>query len=204
MSIDEGYIKFDMHWEESNPTHHSELLRELTFWRNKMHEYQFIGHDTIHNVGFGNISHRIPDSQHFIISGTQTGHFKNIQSEHFTTVTQYNIARNYLFCKGPIKASSESLTHAAIYDTNKFIQGVIHIHYAPLWNKLKGKLPTTRAIIPYGTPEMAKEIRRLFKETELLKTRVLVMAGHEDGIIAFGETLQEAATAIFERYYDLS
>ena len=39
---------------------------------------------------------------------------------------------------------------------------------------------------------MAAETQRLFKETPLLQQRIFVMAGHEDGIVTFGDTLQTA------------
>ena len=53
-------------------------------------------------------------------------------------------------------------------------------------------MPTTLPKVEYGTPEMAIEIRRLYRETTLPKVKILVMAGHEEGIICFGETIVEA------------
>jgi hypothetical protein len=42
------------------------------------------------------------------------------------------------------------------------------------------------------TPEMANEIKRLFKETLVAVEKILVMGGHVGGIISFGGTLEEA------------
>ncbi len=39
---------------------------------------------------------------------------------------------------------------------------------------------------------MAYEITRLFKLTDLQSRKILVMAGHEGGIVAFGRHLEEA------------
>jgi len=39
---------------------------------------------------------------------------------------------------------------------------------------------------------MVKEVTRLFSETDVLKKRIFSMAGHEDGIISFGKTAEEA------------
>ena len=39
---------------------------------------------------------------------------------------------------------------------------------------------------------MAYEIMRLFKETDVPSRKILVMAGHEGGIVTFGKNLQEA------------
>ncbi len=72
-----------------------------------------------------------------------------------------------------------------------------------LWQKLMYKVPTTEAEISYGTPEMAKEILRLFREDNLMKTKILVMSGHEEGIICFGKNLQEAGNILLDRYNQL-
>ena len=42
---------------------------------------------------------------------------------------------------------------------------------------------------------MAQEMARLYRETTLESVRVLAMAGHEDGIITFGHTAEEAGAA---------
>ncbi len=55
------------------------------------------------------------------------------------------------------------------------------------------KVPTSNPDVPYGTPQMAKEMFRLFDEENLGVEKILVMAGHEDGIIYFGKDLDEAA-----------
>jgi hypothetical protein len=47
---------------------------------------------------------------------------------------------------------------------------------------------------------MANEITRLFNVGDLRTGRILVMAGHESGIVAFGENFEEAfAILIRER-----
>jgi ribulose-5-phosphate 4-epimerase/fuculose-1-phosphate aldolase len=65
-----------------------------------------------------------------------------------------------------------------------------------LWAALLGRVPTTGKTIEYGTPEMADEVRRLFQITDVKKRRVLIMAGHEGGIVAFGRDLAEAFAVI--------
>lgn len=58
------------------------------------------------------------------------------------------------------------------------------------------RLPTSRADVPYGTPAMAHEMDRLARETTLLERRLLAMAGHEDGVIAFGRTAAEVGATL--------
>ena len=42
------------------------------------------------------------------------------------------------------------------------------------------------------TYQMAYEIMRLFKGTDLRSRKILVMAGHEGGIATFGKNLEDA------------
>ncbi len=193
-SFDEGYIKFNIEW--FNEPLSAVVPKELMDWRDKMHILKQIGHYADINIGYGNISSK--SNQGFIISGTQTGDYFPIKEEHFTLVTDYNIDKNKIVCKGPIKASSESLTHAAIYDADSSVHSIIHIHNKKLWNHLMDKVPTTKKEVPYGTPEMAYEIFRLFKESTVKTKKIIVMAGHDEGIIVFGKTLDEAGEIILD------
>ncbi len=73
---------------------------------------------------------------------------------------------------------------------------MFHIHNLELWKRIIGKVPTTLSNAEYGTPQMAMEIKRLYRQTDLRKTRVLVMAGHQEGIMAFGLDADEAGKRI--------
>jgi hypothetical protein len=50
--------------------------------------------------------------------------------------------------------------------------------------------------VPYGTPEMAREVQRLFRETDVRNWNIFAMAGHGDGIVAFGRDFREALGAL--------
>jgi hypothetical protein len=65
------------------------------------------------------------------------------------------------------------------------------------------RLPTTAPEVPYGTPEMANEFRRLYRDFDFRKTRLAVMAGHEDGIVSVGATLEAAAEQVLQLQRDL-
>jgi len=193
MMDEKGYIKYHCHWIEDKPMKAS-LIKELNNWRDKLYQLKLIGAYS-NGIGYGNISIRL-ESNVFLITGSATGHLKKLSAKHYTRVTSYNFAKNTLTCEGPIRASSESLTHAAIYEANKEVNAVIHIHSKPLWDKLLCTIPTTSPAVEYGTPQMALEIGRLFNETDLNTKRILVMAGHEEGIIAFGKDLDDAGSII--------
>ena len=195
MSIDEGYIKFESDWTPG-PAANSNLTALLDRWRRPLFEAGLIGHYEELGIGFGNLSVRTGAGREFVISGTQTGHVAQTSGQHYARVTDYDIDANRVCSTGPVEASSESLTHAAIYELDPAITAVVHVHNEALWQSLRGRLPTTADGISYGTPEMAREFARLYRDTEFASGGVAVMAGHEEGIIAFGHSLEEAARRI--------
>src|SRR5438093_1263783 len=57
-------------------------------------------------------------------------------------------------------------------------------------------IPITDAGAPNGTPQMAREVQRLYRETTFSSLGVLAMGGHEDGVIAIGRTAGEAGECL--------
>lgn len=196
--MEDGYIKFKAKWEKS-PSLPYRFIKELNKWRALLYEMELIGsYDD--GIGYGNISQRFGNSNHFIISGSGTGNLESLTTGHFSLVTNIDIEHNTLHCKGPIIASSESMSHGVIYRECDDIHGVIHIHNKELWLRLLDKVPTTSEKAEYGTPEMAYEIIRLFRETDLMQKRIIVMKGHEEGIFTFGKNLDEAGKILLNYY----
>lgn len=182
-------IKFKCDWEKSESLT-TEAISDINHWRNVLYKKNMIGVGA-DGIGFGNISKR-HNSGEFIISGATTGKFETLTNEHYTVVTHFNIETNYLKCKGPIIASSESMTHGVTYTLNNQINAVVHIHHAELWHKYINVLPTTNKDVEYGTPAMAREIIRLYQHDTFSSQKIMVMAGHQDGLLSFGNTLEEA------------
>ncbi len=196
--MDEGYIKYLCNWIKDKPINPEKLV-EINHWRNKLYQLGLIG-EYENGIGFGNISIRVKNTTEFIITGTHTGNIETLNEEHFTTVTNFNWQKNWVTCVGPIQASSESLSHGAIYLTNPEVNAIIHVHHRKMWENLLNKIPTTDKNCSYGTPEMAQELIRLSQENELKNLQILVMAGHEEGIISFGKTLEEAGNILLKYY----
>lgn len=198
--LDEGYIKYQIDWQLA-PAPAARLIEQLNECRSYLYKMGLIGMYS-NGIGFGNISQRLSSNNNnnndglFVISGTQTGHLPQLSPQHYAIVTQYNIAQNWLQCKGAIKASSESLTHAALYQLNPQIDSIIHVHDLKTWEQQLYRLPTTAATVPYGTPQMAAEIALLYQQTPLPNIKVLVMAGHKEGIISFGKNCHEATEVL--------
>ena len=193
--IDEGYVKYRSHWRET-PALDAAEAAELAYWRRPLYAEGLIGVLEDSGIGYGNISHRIGESSRFLISGTQTGHLAELTDAHFAEVEDYDLDANSVTARGPIAPSSESMTHAAIYDLDLAIRAVVHVHHHDLWLRLRGVVPTTREDVSYGTPDMAREFRRLYAETGFASGGIAVMAGHEDGIVGVGGSMQEATERI--------
>jgi len=149
-------------------------------------------------VGFGNISMRIKGGNQFIITGSATGEIPELEPGHYVKVNSFNIDNNAVQCAGPLQASSESLTHAAIYLADPDANAVIHIHSIDLWNELIYKVPTTNPSMDYGTSGLAKDIFRLFNDSDVIEKRIIVMAGDRAGILAFGHDMDEAVNILMQ------
>jgi L-ribulose-5-phosphate 4-epimerase len=190
--IDEGYIKFTSRWQQSDAVENP-AIAELIEWRKPLYAAGLIGHYEDIGIGYGNMSARTDAQGRFIISGTQTGHISELKNEHFALVTAFDVDANTVNSEGATEASSESMTHATLYQLNADIRAVVHIHSDDLWARLKGLVPTTDEGVAYGTPAMAIEFDRLLKHSDFGNTGIAVMAGHAGGLISTGNSVQEAA-----------
>jgi ribulose-5-phosphate 4-epimerase/fuculose-1-phosphate aldolase len=166
-------------------------LAELNACRRELVELRLIGLDS-NGMGFGNLSVRDGSSRNFYITGSATSDLPKLSLTDCVRVVDYNFKKNQLQYDGTAIPSSESLTHAAIYESDPAISAVIHCHDSVLWQTLLDVAPTTSKETAYGTCEMAYEIMRLFKETDVRSRKILVMAGHEGGIVTSGKNLEEA------------
>lgn len=205
MTTDEGVTKFELAFEPSAalPAHQ---LRALIAWRADLWRRGLIGQNDARygGAGFGNVSQRLLSSTdvaepRFAISGTQTGALARIDARHFAIVTASFPERNRIEAEGPIAPSSESLTHAMLYRLKPTIRFVFHVHSPDIWRRARGlRLPCTADDVAYGTPAMALEMQRLLRAGVLAHRRLLVMGGHEDGVIAFGRTADQAGAALLQ------
>lgn len=188
--MEEGYIKFNAFWEKGAQLP-SSFLADLIAVRSELYKRKLIGMYP-GGVGYGNISKRWDEEGRFVISGTATGGLEPLTGEHFTLVKTVDIAQNHLLCTGPVMASSESMSHAAVYRQRPEVNGVIHVHDINLWERWLHRAPTTPESVSYGTPEMAFSITRLLDSPENLAWKFFVMAGHREGCIAYGNDLRDA------------
>ncbi|GET20689.1 class II aldolase/adducin family protein [Prolixibacter denitrificans] len=191
MLQEEGYIKFNCHWNQKTVNFPSMAIDKLNRWRSQLYQQQLIGVYP-DGIGFGNISIRLNNENQFIVTGSATGQFSETGPEHYARVDAFKIATNEVWCTGQVKASSESLSHAIVYKTLPEVNGVVHVHDLKRWEKWKNVLPTTDEATAYGTPEMATEIARLLSIPGNREKGILIMGGHREGMLAFGKSLEEA------------
>jgi ribulose-5-phosphate 4-epimerase/fuculose-1-phosphate aldolase len=182
-----------------------DLAAEISAWRMILAGLGLIGQDPVRydGAGYGNVSGRVgpfPGARGrrpFLVSATQTSGLQCLTLDQYVLVESYDINANQVCSRGVALPSSESMTHGAIYDLAPHIRFVLHVHSPLIWPRARAlRLPTTHPSIGYGTPEMALEVRRLGRESSLLDTGVFSMGGHEDGVVAFGRSADEAGAAL--------
>lgn len=186
-SVDDGYIKYTSERCDGSVVW-SDDLEALNRSRTELFDLGLIG-VYANGIGFGNLSVRTDEDQ-FVITGSATGAIRVLQREHFSLVESFSLERNTVRSRGPLHASSESMTHGAIYQDNQAVHCVIHVHSRLLFDRLlRQGFPATPVDVPYGTPAMAYAVQRLVRAQPGLPV-VFVMAGHDEGIIAYGADVQ--------------
>ena len=204
MSNQEGIIKFQLNFTPASSLPAAEIAA-INAWRARLYQQRLIGQDPLRygGYGYGNLSQRLPPDdappprRRFLISGSQTGNLATLGPEHYAIVEAWFPAQNRIVATGPIRPSSESLTHGAVYALDAAIRVVLHVHSPELWQQAAALgIPTTNAAVPYGSPAMAAEVARLYRESTMAARCIFSMGGHEDGIVAFGQTAAAAGAVL--------
>lgn len=203
-NIDDGVIKFTVNNKEMPLKLDIKVINSLENWRKKLYAAELIGEYKSEHIGYGNLSLLVErfgrnDQPEFLISGTQTGNLPHLSEKEYTLVYSYDLVKNIVNSEGPMKPSSESLTHAAIYLGNQEINAVFHGHDTHLWNEMiNHNYLSTATSIPYGTIEMAIAVQQLTYDKP---SGLFVMKGHQDGIVSWGRSADEAGDLLLEVYH---
>ncbi|MEZ5540724.1 MAG: class II aldolase/adducin family protein [Pseudomonadota bacterium] len=203
---EEGVSKFVLHYTHM-PAGSVDLPEALNQWRSRLWQHRLIGYLAASGggIGYGNVSRRIQTGlsgagfRGFIISGTQTGALAMLDASQYCLVTDWDAEQNRVTAQGPVRPSSEALTHGMLYDLDADINVVFHVHSATIWQAARRLgLATTKPAVAYGTPEMASEVARLYRNADFTRQTVFAMGGHRDGIVAFGPDEETAGRALLE------
>ncbi len=209
MSINEGVIQFELsHTGVAIDAHAvNQVFCQLVAWREILARSQLVGQDpTLYQgFGYGNASVRVGrrssgrGRRSFLITGTQTSGKDHLKLSDCAVVDSYNTRANQVASHGRAEPSSEALSHAAIYDLGPHIQAVLHAHSPTIWNTaVKLRIPITDPTATYGTPAMAQAIASCYQQGLFAERQILAMGGHQDGILAFGRTVEEAGMVLIK------
>lgn len=200
----EGVTKFDLRYEKT-PAPPSALIQTLNGWRRILYDLGLIGTEetAAGTIGFGNLSQRLESGveggARFLITGTQTSLKRALTVKDYSTVVAWDIATNCVHAQGPTAPSSESLSHAVIYTALPQAGFVFHAHSPAIWScAAKLNLATTPGDAAYGTPAMANEIRDLVTKLPHADSGIIVMGGHRNGVIAFGDSALAAGQRLIQ------
>ena len=203
----EGVVKFQAICNGKESKISEQEIAELEKWRKKLFNLGLIGKYQKNGIAYGNVSIRIPPysgdkrKRKYIITASQTSGIVHLNRKQYSTIISHNAEKNSVFYNGLMKPSSETMTHGSIYDQSSEIRCVFHVHSPLIWkNRKKLELPQTAEDVAYGTPEMAHEVTRLFRETSVGKLGIFATGGHEDGIFSFGKTIEKAGRILLNYF----
>ncbi len=186
----EGVVKYRLDFR-SGPAPRWAGYPRLESWRRVLFYLRLVGKDPgrYGGLSYGNLSQRFGSG--FVISATQTGGMALLAPDHYCLVERADIEANRVVARGVHPPSSEALTHGAVYQAAPRAQVVMHGHCPDIWRHAERLgLPKTPPGAAYGTPALATAVRRLVETLPV--AAVLVMAGHPDGVLAYGASPEQA------------
>jgi len=195
----EGVIHFVAHHAvEPLPDLPAATVATLRTWRDLLWRLGLLGQDPARYDGaaFGNVSVRLPQGG-LLVTGSQTGGVPILGPDGLVVVDRVDVPQNQVWSRGPVLPSSESMTHAALYALDAGIEAVVHVHSPAIFERAAVLgLPETSASVPYGTPEMALEMGRLWRGSALPAVGIFIIPGHQDGVVGVGASLEQACTRV--------
>ena len=195
--MDDGYIKYSSERREGNVPE-SAQLDALNQARTSLFDLGLIGVYP-DGVGYGNLSVRATGDQ-FVVTGSATGRNRTLRHDQYCLVETFSADRKVVQSVGPLPASSEAMTHGAIYAANPAVYCVVHVHSRTLFAYwLASNRLATSADIPYGTPAMAHAVTQLVKTQSELPV-LFAMAGHDEGIVAYGSDVAATTTLLLTEW----
>lgn len=195
MVMDDGVIKYSSE-RVAGQVPASAALTHLNAARSTLFELGLIGAYP-DGIGYGNLSLR-EEGVRFVISASATGAEPTLRLDQYCMVEAFSVERNWVRSRGDLPASSESMTHGAIYLANPAVQCVIHVHSRALFDALLAQdVVHTAADIAYGTPAMARAVMQLVQTQPALPV-LFVMAGHDEGVVAYGADLKSVTALLVD------
>lgn len=160
-------------------------IHKLIEWCATFHKYNLA--PTTNLGSNGNLSFRIsPESNSFIISGTQIGWNHSLEYQHFVEILEIDFESRKVLAAGTRLPSSESMLHGAIYSKRSDIQAVFHGHSDILLkNEQKFQMPVTKYTTSYGSIELVNSVLEIIDQHDFLIIK-------EHGFISLGKNMDDA------------
>jgi ribulose-5-phosphate 4-epimerase/fuculose-1-phosphate aldolase len=193
MINNEGSVKYTAEHTMA-PAIDAPYWAELNNARTQLHRLGLLGVNS-QGIGFGNVSIRF-QGEEFLVSGTATGAAPELSPANYCLVTSFDLVQNRIVSTGPVKASSEAMTHGAVYHACSGANCVMHIHSGAIFNgMIRDHYPATAENAAYGTPEIAFALAQCVQELGTDEGAV-VLAGHDEGVVVWGPTVEKALNLI--------
>jgi len=159
----------------------SDKMRELEYCKNALHAIEIISKPFLGNPITRLVCAAQKCSQHESINGTER-----------IVTTPYGISD-----EDNGRMSSEFMVLAKVFDNTPSARFAFYNNSRFIWrNARELGMPTTRENAMVGTLELAEEIDRLFRETDVRRWNAFAVGGQEGAIVTYARNSYEAAGAI--------
>lgn len=196
----EGTIRFAYALDTPDgPVAHPAMLAALNGWRAVFRRLGVLGQESgrYGGLGFGNLSARDPERpDEFLITASQTAGAPALTDHELVRITHSNPGRFWVDATGHHPPSSETLTHAMLYQADETLAWVFHLHSPDIWQQAEALyLPATGETVPYGSPAMVDAVAGLLTRHPA-RPLVFVTLGHLDGVFACGSSANATGAAV--------
>lgn len=175
------------------------VLRKLLAWRTVLRRLELLGQTSkrYEGLGYGNLSVRDRGRpREFIVTASQTAGIRDLGADGLCRIREFDLDRFRVCAEGLKPPSSESLSHAMIYDADPGIGWIFHVHSPEIWSRAEAlETAAIGARVAYGSPAMARAVAALLA-TDRERPLAFVTLGHEDGVFACGATAAETGATL--------
>lgn len=156
-------------------------------------------------LAFGNLSHRPAGAEGFWVTATQTADRRLLRPQDLVWIDSWQLEQQTVVAHGNLPPSSETLSHAAIHGARAGTAlWVLHGHAPSIWQQAAARgWAVTDVAAANGTLALARALAALATPASGL----IVMGGHRDGVIAYGDeadTVLQTLSAALETTSPLS
>jgi L-ribulose-5-phosphate 4-epimerase len=192
----EGTIRFAYSLESiAGPVVDGRTADILRGWRRVLKRLGLVGQEAARygGFGFGNLSVRdLERPGEFIITASQTSGADELEDDGLVRIVNSDPARFWVDAVGQQPPSSETLTHAMIYEADARVNWVFHGHCPEIWQHMTALgLPATPEHVGYGSTAMVQAVAQLL-DRHPARPLVFATRGHQDGVFACSASADEA------------